>query len=262
METHTTSAPRRWPPKKTKRKRRQRGRRLQRNETPVGTGIYNPSGIPLSNDETRVASTKNLNRFQTYVSLQKYIRNLNMKKYFLAYPIKNVAPVRVNSTLRNKSIFNSLNADNKFLEVFKNMVSKDVDGLKVKKLTDPQYIKGGMEPLEKRKEIVIRPTDKGESLVVLSKEYYQAEINHLLSDSDSYKILNKDPMLQLKDKLLSIIADGKAQRILTKKEAAYLDLLFGRTPIIYFLSKIHKDSVNPPGSPIINGIASISARLG
>lgn len=74
-----------------------------------------------------------------------------------------------------------------------------------------------MESLEKRKEIVIRRADKGGGLVVLSKEYYQSEINRLLSNGDTYKILNKDPMLTFKEELHSIIEDVEDQRILTKK---------------------------------------------
>lgn len=74
-----------------------------------------------------------------------------------------------------------------------------------------------MESHEKCKGIVICPADKGGGLDVLSKEYYQSEVSRLLSDGDTYKILNKAPMLPFKDKLHLIIEDGKGQRILTKQ---------------------------------------------
>lgn len=41
------------------------------------------------------------------------------------------------------------------------MVSKDLDNLKVKKITDPLFVRRGIESLENHKEIVIRPADKG-----------------------------------------------------------------------------------------------------
>lgn len=68
-------------------------------------------------------------------------------------------------------------------------------------------------------------------------------MGHLLSDRDMYKLLNKDPMMELKDELHTIVEDGKGRGVLSKKEAAYLDPLFCRTPIV-------------------NGIESISAILG
>lgn len=168
----------------------------------------------------------------------------------------------IHSNLRNKSTFNPLNADNKYLEVFKNMVFNDLDKMRKQKVVDPQNIRKGMESLEKRKEIIIRPADKGGGLVILDKTDYLSEITHLLSDRDTYQILNKDPMLAYKDELHLLIEEGKATNVLTKKEAAYLDSLFCRTPIIYSLPKIHKDSTNPPGWPIVNGIDSISSRVG
>lgn len=86
-----------------------------------------------------------------------------MKKYFLSKSSSTAASSinSFHSGLRNKSTFNPLNKENKFLDVFKNMVVNDLDTLKVKKVQDPQYIKRGIESLEKRKYIVIRPADKG-----------------------------------------------------------------------------------------------------
>ena len=69
-------------------------------------------------------------------------------------------------------------------------------------------------------------------------------------------------MLEFKSELHYLVARGKHIGVLGPKEALYLDPLFCRTPIIYFLPKIHKDSTNPPGRPIVNGIDSVSSRLG
>lgn len=93
-------------------------------------------------------------------------------------------PEGTHSNLRNKSTFNPLNADNKYLEVFKNVVFNDLDKMKIRKVVDPHFIRQGMESLEKRKEIIIRPADKGGGLVILDKTKYLAEMNKLLSDKD------------------------------------------------------------------------------
>lgn len=87
-------------------------------------------------------------------------------------------------------------------------------------------------------------------------------MENLLSDSNTYSILTKDPMLEFKGDLHLLVERGKHVGVLSVKEALYLDPLFCRTPIIYYLPKIHKNSVNPPGRPIVNGIDSVTSRLG
>lgn len=148
------------------------------------------------------------------------------------------------------------------MEVFRNMVIKDLDTLKIRKVNDPSYIKRGIESLIERKDLVIRPADKGGGLVVLSKTYYNNEMEKMLADYNTYVLLSKDPMLQFKEELHYLIARGKHIGVLSVKEASYLDPFFCRTPIIYFLPKIHKNSTHPPGRPIVNGIDSVSSRLG
>ncbi|XP_040212329.1 uncharacterized protein LOC120943214 [Rana temporaria] len=205
-----------------------------------------------------------MNKFQTYVNVQKYTRSLNMKKYFLSNPIeRNSSGITPgHSNLRNRSTFNPQYTDTRHLDVFRNMVCKDLESLNIKRVKDSQCIKRGILSLEKRNDIVIRPADKGGGLVVLSKAYYFEEMSRHLSDRSTYSVLRGDPMVMYKNELHSLVEVGKGKGVLTSKEASYLDPFYCRTPIIYFLPKLHKDAERPPGRPIVNGIDSVSSRLG
>lgn len=98
--------------------------------------------------------------------------------------------------------------------------------------------------------------------MVLSKTYYQEEMSRLLSDCDTYQLLGSDPVLKFKEELHFLVEKGKNRGVLSHKEVLYLDPLFCRTPIIYFLPKIHKSLEQPPGRPIVNGIDSVTVILG
>lgn len=61
---------------------------------------------------------------------------------------------------------------------------------------------------------------------------------------------------------MDLVMRGGLKNILTKKEEKYLVPDTCKVPIIYTIPKIHKNNTQPSGRPIINGIQSISARLG
>ncbi|CAI9624404.1 unnamed protein product, partial [Staurois parvus] len=78
----------------------------------------------------------------------------------------------------------------------------------------------------------------------------------------TYLPLSKDPTSQFKKDLVALVKKGKDNKILNKKEALYLVPDVCRLPVIYTLPKIHKDPLNPPGRPIVNGIQSVMSRMG
>lgn len=89
-----------------------------------------------------------------------------MKKYFLGNKFNptnrnRVTTVGVGSGLRNKSAFNPPQASNHHVEVFKQLVLKDLEGVVPKKYVNPRYIQEGIEALENRKNVIIRPAHKG-----------------------------------------------------------------------------------------------------
>ncbi|XP_040178228.1 uncharacterized protein LOC120910536 [Rana temporaria] len=139
---------------------------------------------------------------------------------------------------------------------------QDLDTLEVKKASNPIHIKNGIQSLTKRSDIVIRPADKGGGVVVQSKTQYQMEINRQLQDKDTYTKLLSNPTNQYKKELEKLIHLGIKKEILNKKESQYLIPETCRIPIIYTVPKIHKDKINPPGRPIVNGIESLTARMG
>lgn len=49
--------------------------------------------------------------------------------------------------------------------------------------------------------------------------------------------------------------------LLTKKVTSYLIPMAPRVPIIYYLPKVHKDPVNPPVTPVISGLDSVTSRI-
>lgn len=76
----------------------------------------------------------------------------------------------VHSSLRNKSIFNHPVNNNKYVDVFEQVVLEDLKTLKIKKREEPNFVKSGIRKLTKRKDIVIRSADEGGGIVILSKK--------------------------------------------------------------------------------------------
>lgn len=98
--------------------------------------------------------------------------------------------------------------------------------------------------------------------MVLDRKDYEREMYRILGDTETYKEITNNPMNIYKDKLIKLVEKGYEMHILNNKERLYLIPLAPRIPTIYFLPKVHKDPIHPPGRPIISGIDSITSRIG
>lgn len=195
------------------------------------------------------------------------MRKLNIQKYLAGNPprVNTVVPTHqeiAHSSLRNKSIFNPPIKDNKHIDVFKKIVLDEVKDLKIKKREDPKFIKNGIRKLIKRRDIVIRPADKGGGIVILSKEQYHKSMTQMLDDTKTYTKLLKNPVFSCRKALEQIVHLGVKKLVLNKKEARFLIPDSCRTPVIYLLPKIHKNRTDPPPRPIVNSIDSLTSRMG
>lgn len=148
------------------------------------------------------------------------------------------------------------------ISVFRSLVLQDLDTLPNKRTyTDPK-LKKGLKQLCERRNLIIRPADKGGAIIVLDKDAYIREMGRILDDSDTYSRIPGDPTSVYKRELSLIVNEGSSFGILDKKESSFLIPLASRIPAIYYLPKIHKDPVDPPGRLIVSGIDSVTSRIG
>ena len=117
-----------------------------------------------------------------------------------------------------------------------------------------------LKELKDNKNIVIKPADKGSSVVILDREQYLWEGHRQLRDKKYYLKL-KEPIFPETRQLVKQIIDKLVEKkFINKKQRQYL---VGnpepRARLFYLLPKIHKDPAKwsipheiPPGRPIVS----------
>lgn len=98
------------------------------------------------------------------------------------------------------------------INVFRELVLRDLESLPKKRFYDDPNIKLGIKQL--RKDLIIRPADKGGGIVILDK--------WILSEVDTYKPSLKDPTVKCKNALITLVDRGVQLSILDKKEREFL----------------------------------------
>lgn len=261
-----------FPQKQRKKQTRgKRGGKQKKKKGVLGQGIFNLSDAVFTEDELKIldlglkyAPEKGIDKFEVYIDLQKFIRKLKIKKHYAlnheAIPMTE-ADGFVHTKLRNNSIFNPKVPGEQCIGAFRRMVENDLAKMEKKK-TKSKHIWNTIQALGKRKEVVIRPADKGGGLVILKKVDYEEEMNNLLRVENTYKKLKNNPKPQFTKSLRRLVKKGRETGILNKKETKYLVPESTKTPVIYYLPKIHKRLNKPPGRPIVSGVDSLFSRLG
>lgn len=218
---------------KKRRTRGCRGGKRQKKKRNLEGGIFNLSNVVFSENEHKVlelglkfALDKNLNKFDVFIDFQKFIRKMNIKKF---YAKNNSATEQafeefIHTTLRNNSVFNPKLTNNHFVEVFKSVVEQDFKKLKVRPSRRKKDVERGLELLENKKNIVIRSAYKGGGLVILNKSDYLDELNRLVSDTATYEKLKGNPSNKYKAKLKLLIKRAHQTGITNKKQTRFLVL--------------------------------------
>ncbi|KAM8967064.1 collagen alpha-6(VI) chain [Pelodytes ibericus] len=165
--------------------------------------------------------------------------------------------------LRPKSRFYPQSEKSEHLKVFTDLLLKDFEGIETeqrKKFNLSKSEHTTLKSLQDKHHLVVKAADKGGATVVMSKDYYITEANRILSDNSTYKKLKYNPTKNFSDGLCSLLKKGKEKGIIDNKEFMFLNNKYPKTAVFYFLPKIHKNPLNPPGRPIISGIDSLTSN--
>ena len=147
------------------------------------------------------------------------------------------------------------------LETFININEMDLLKEKTNKVTHHNITKSerdALVTLSKNKEIIIKQADKGGAIVIQNTTDYIMEANRQLGDDTTYVKTKSDTTKQYNDEVNTQIEALVKNGEITEKLAKILKNDKPRTPQIYFLPKIHKGKLPPPGRPIVsaNGCAT------
>ena len=105
--------------------------------------------------------------------------------------------------------------------------------------------------LAKDESITILPADKGRAVVVMNATDYKQKAKDLLSDTNTYKAVTRDPTSKYKAELSTKLREIRSQNEITDAQHRHLLPTSTMTPRFYGLPKVHK-----PGTPLRPIVAS------
>lgn len=112
----------------------------------------------------------------------------------------------------------------------------------------------------KKKNLVIKKSDKGDIITVETKETYVADGLEHLSDKNVYQQVNQDINTELHQKIQKFVQHCYDRGLINTHTFVFLNKERDvRTPVIYFLKKLHKDPVTV--RPIVSNINSPTCLL-
>ena len=118
-----------------------------------------------------------------------------------------------------------------------------------------------LNSLKKNKEIIIKPADKGGALVIQNTLDYILEGEKHLSNTNFYQPLDSDPTPEYTEEINQFLHNMFLRGEIDATVYQYIVGIETRTPNIYFLPKIHKQTRPPPGRPVVSGNGSPTERI-
>ena len=112
-----------------------------------------------------------------------------------------------------------------------------------------------------RQDIVIKPADKGSSVVITNTSDYIAEAERQLNDLSFYSPLLFDPTSTYNEEIMKQILGLQHRGEISEKCYHYLSNKDPEPGAFYLLPKIHKETRPPPGRPIISAIGSPTEKI-
>lgn len=122
-----------------------------------------------------------------------------------------------------------------------------------------------LKELKENNEIVIKPADKGSSIVIMDRQQYLFEAHRQLNKIEHYTKLDEPIYTETQKEIGDILEELKRSGYILEKQVEYLTGAQPRARKFYMLPKIHKNPDTwtvpgeiPPGRPIVSDCSSES----
>lgn len=217
-------------------------------------------GLSFVPTDTRI---KNI-RESCKLHVQQYHRKLKLSTFF-----RNKTPKGKPTPFRLPSTWEPAPADT--LPIVLDLIEQDRRTLnKTNKEPEPKNLTKeeelALKELRNTHSIIIKPADKGSSVVIMDKTDYKQEALRQLNDPQYYRPLTDPIYPQTTQKITTILKKMQKEKFLSKTQMQYL---LGSPPhrprCFYLLPKIHKEPEKwtvphkiPTGRPIVSDCGSES----
>ena len=222
-----------------------------------------PNDLPLPDEQKQLLSRglnfiplkPKVNFMSTLFHCHRFFRRLRLAAHFA-----NVVPPLVSSDLsdvatlfpREQSTWTPNPGEFPSLDNYIDTCMREIHKVHPKplahsNLSGPELI--ALDDLKTRKDVVIKPADKGGAVVVWRKDLYEAEAMKQLSDTTFYKPCLKSTVKEDNALILKTIKEAIASGQLPN-EATRAIVKEPRESRFYLVPKIHK--ANNPGRPIVS----------
>lgn len=118
-----------------------------------------------------------------------------------------------------------------------------------------------LKALKDNTNVIIRPSDKGDSEVVLDRGLFVKLVYDMLGDTNFCHKLTSDPTTQVRAALECLLAEGVTLGIIDNKRKEHLLVKDPICSLFHALPKTYKQVFPPPLRPIVAGIGSLVENL-
>lgn len=113
--------------------------------------------------------------------------------------------------------------------------------------------------IKRNTHIIVVQADKGNATVIMNTEEYHNKIAELLSDTNTYRRIGRDPTNKLQTQNNKLITELEKLKVIDKASKYRLMTYNTSAPKLYALPKIHKNDV--PLRPVVASIDTPSSRV-
>ena len=249
---------------------------------PVSCNVVNLSKCDLSAAEESLLrrglsfcpSTGSLNTHRLSLDLHAFYRRVRLRDFFYNHPSNEADEERSvldMTNLRQPSVWQppktSITPEvNVFINSFhRGVVSAIHHTPRVDELSRADNLspaeRQALVSLSKRRDIVIKPADKGSAVVIWTTTDYEREAMRQLSDTARYERLEQDPTAANNAKVKQTVERLLMKNSINRNTARDLQEKKPKAARFYLLPKIHKSITSPPGRPIISSNGCPTERI-